>query len=514
MSAAAKVGLFMLIILVIAGFFILKIQDIQLQGGGATKTVKAVFDSVAGLDVRSAVRVAGVRVGKVSDIELTPDGRAVVTLELNKDVQLHQGASARVTDLGLLGEKYVELDPGSADAPVIQLDNGEQAKGNQVVLPGKTTASIDQVTNQISAIADDVKAITASMRTAMAGPGGEQRLAEIVENVRLITAEVRHLIEANRSNVASTADNIRVITADLRVEIPKIAASIDALAGSMGDTVGDNRDDVREIVRNLRALSADLRTTDQNLNAITGQIRSGEGTVGKLIYSDEAHERLNGALASVESGVNELKDTLGKAAKLKLDLGMKADYYAGLHLNDESGFNGNSRSAVVANLIPDPEQNRFYHLELADTPRGHRNEKIVETTVTGPTGGETTITTEQVRYDHGFVLSAQAGWRLDPRLAVRLGLFDSTGGVGADYSLSRRLSVTGEAFDFSKRYDDKPHIRLFGEYILNRESKTLPEIFVTSGVDNLFNDSAFIVGGGIRWTDDDLKYLLGSIPGR
>jgi hypothetical protein len=53
---------------------------------------------------------------------------------------------------------------------------------------------------------------------------------------------------------------------------------------------------------------------------------------------------------------------------------------------------------------------------------------------------------------------------------------------------------------------------LYGEYLLRREKPNTPRLFITSGVDNVFNDTAFIFGGGIRWRDDDLKYLLGSIP--
>ena len=37
-------------------------------------------------------------------------------------------------------------------------------------------------------------------------------------------------------------------------------------------------------------------------------------------------------------------------------------------------------------------------------------------------------------------------------------------------------------------------------------------LFIRSGIDNPFNSTAFIFGGGIRWRDDDLKYLLGSVP--
>src|SRR5258705_8226659 len=109
MSSAAKIGVFMLIILAILGYFVLKIEDVKIGRGAGTKKITAVFDSVAGLDNKSSVRVAGVRVGKVTDVRLRPqDGKAEVELEIDKDVQLHTNAFARVANLGLLGEKYVE----------------------------------------------------------------------------------------------------------------------------------------------------------------------------------------------------------------------------------------------------------------------------------------------------------------------------------------------------------------------------------------------------------------------
>ena len=88
MSSAAKVGVFMLIILAILGYFVLKIEDIDLSRGKGTRTVKVLFDNVAGLDEKSAVRVAGVRKGKVSKIRLLDDGKAEVTLEIDNDVPL------------------------------------------------------------------------------------------------------------------------------------------------------------------------------------------------------------------------------------------------------------------------------------------------------------------------------------------------------------------------------------------------------------------------------------------
>src|SRR5437870_3173329 len=202
MSSAAKIGVFMLIILAILGYFVLKIEDVKIGRGAGTKKISAVFDSVAGLDNKSSVRVAGVRVGKVTDVKLRPDGKAEVELEIDKDVQLHGNAFARVANLGLLGEKYVEIVPGSPNAPVIPEEQ-------HVELRGTEPASMDDVTNQISAIATDVKAITESLRGVVGGPTGQQRLNDIIDNVRTITVQVRELVAANRSNVDATMANAR-----------------------------------------------------------------------------------------------------------------------------------------------------------------------------------------------------------------------------------------------------------------------------------------------------------------
>ncbi|HEX6161272.1 MAG TPA: hypothetical protein VF111_13950, partial [Thermoanaerobaculia bacterium] len=398
---------------------------------------------------------------------------------------------------------------GTANHPVLPTTT-------TVTLRGTQPASIDDVTQQVSDIATDVKAITASLRQVVGGTAGQQRLDEIVENVRIMTVQMREMIAANRSNVDATLSNAREITAQLRVEIPRLANSLDRVAQQLSGTVGENRTDVRQVVENLRGLSSDLRVTADHLNAITGQVRSGEGTVGKLLYSDEAHERLTGALTSVEGGVKSLQETLGRATRIEMDLGIKSDYYAGLSPEVIEGVEqkdrGSARSAVTLRLVPNPERNRFYNIELADDPRGRKREKTDVVTRTNPaTGQSETIVTETTKYDRDFVISAQAGWVLDD-LAVRIGLFDSTGGVGADYSYNDRIRLTGEAFDFGKKRDDNPHLRFTGEYIVRRERPNTPTIFVTSGIDNALNDTSFIFGGGVRWKDDDLKYLIGSIP--
>jgi phospholipid/cholesterol/gamma-HCH transport system substrate-binding protein len=498
MTPAAKVGIFMVILLAVLGYFIIRIEDFT-PGGAPTRQVQVKFDSVAGLEKKSPVRVAGVRKGQVADITLQPDGTALVTLDVESDVPIRQGMTARVASMGLLGEQYVELEPGPVSAPPLP---------ENAVVRGASTATIDEVTNKVSAIADDVKAITASLRTAVGEDEGARRIEEIVINVHDVSERLRLLIAANEGNINASAENFRRITDDLRVEIPRIAASIDRVANSIGGTVTENREDVRVIVDNLRTLSADLKTTTEHLNSITGQVRSGEGSVGKLIYSDEAHDKLTSALGSIDSGVGELRGMLGRVNKLGLRVG-----FDGYYLSDipDAQFEGSSRFTLGASLVPNTDRNFFIQVGGTQDPRGDRAEKVVVTTTTPEGGVPTTVTTRQTKWDREFLYNAQVGWEFDD-LRVRAGLIDSEGGVGADWQATERVQLSGEAFDFGNQHADFPRMRLLGRYRLIEETKNAPGIFINTGVEDVLNEPAFIFGAGVAWTDDDLKYLLGRLP--
>lgn len=82
--------------------------------GGWEYLVYADFSSASGLAPGSAVEIAGVRVGRVTAINL--DGtRSRVTISLRKDVHLQNDVIASIQTKGLLGERYVLLTPGGSE---------------------------------------------------------------------------------------------------------------------------------------------------------------------------------------------------------------------------------------------------------------------------------------------------------------------------------------------------------------------------------------------------------------
>lgn len=103
--AAGFVALFMLA---------MQVSNLTVAGDDGGYTVMARFENVSGLKVRSAVTMAGVRVGRVRSIEVDPQTfQAVVSLRIAAGYdQLPLDTSAAVLTSGLVGEKYIGLDPG------------------------------------------------------------------------------------------------------------------------------------------------------------------------------------------------------------------------------------------------------------------------------------------------------------------------------------------------------------------------------------------------------------------
>ena len=116
-SVEIWVGLF--IAAGIAALFMLAMQvsNLSAMGNDAGYEVTARFENIGGLKVRSPVTMAGVRVGRVSDIGF--DARsfeAVVTMNISSDYsQLPADTSANIFTAGLLGEQYIGLEPGGEE---------------------------------------------------------------------------------------------------------------------------------------------------------------------------------------------------------------------------------------------------------------------------------------------------------------------------------------------------------------------------------------------------------------
>jgi phospholipid/cholesterol/gamma-HCH transport system substrate-binding protein len=484
MSMAVKVGLFATLCLLVLAYLILRVEDVELFAPAARK-IDAVFDSVAGLDDKAAVRVAGVRVGRVDGVGL--DGaRARVTLRLEQPLQLTLGTKAAIATVGLLGEKYVELIPGPREAA--PLPEG-------AVLEGTTPPSFDDAMAKLDDVVTSIQSVTGSLT----GEGQETNMSRLIANLEATSADIRGLVAANREQVTATIGNFERFSATMAEELPRLTRQIEQVLGQVDSVVAENRANLQGSLENIRDVTESLQTSVDNLNQITGKIAGGEGTIGKLVQSEEAHDRLTSALESVDKGVTSLSETLGRAQKIKLDVGLEGYYLS----EAEDGL-------MSFGVDVDPQSGRFYRVGLVDDPRGRVRSKTTVETVTGPDGVPATTRTEKIEIENKTTLNAQLGF-IFRDFRLRGGLFESTGGAAVDYDIFRqRLRLSLEAFDFSRPEEVDPHLRLLGRF------SVFDRWYVVGGYDDfllrdLDRDSLFL-GAGVTWTDEDLKYLLGSVP--
>jgi phospholipid/cholesterol/gamma-HCH transport system substrate-binding protein len=106
------VGIFVVIGLICVGYMTIKLGKVSLFGDDFY-TLYARFSSVSGLKTGSAVEVHGIEVGRVEAMRLDPEKQvAVLELKIRKGLKIHDDAIASIKTSGLIGDKFVSIDPG------------------------------------------------------------------------------------------------------------------------------------------------------------------------------------------------------------------------------------------------------------------------------------------------------------------------------------------------------------------------------------------------------------------
>jgi phospholipid/cholesterol/gamma-HCH transport system substrate-binding protein len=489
MPNTIKVGIFMTIALLVLAWLIIRVEDFRLFGERGVR-VEALFDTVTGLDDRSAVRIAGVRVGRVDGIDLE-DNQAVVGILLDEPLLLTRGTRARIASLGLLGDKYVELVPGPRDAPPL----AEDAR-----IPGTTAPGFDEVLGSFADFGTSMEKLAGQLtgELELEGPMGR-----MVFNLEATTGELRQLVAANRAQLDATIANFQQVSATLAAELPRISGELQAVLADIGvvtrdigGVVGENREAVRASLHNVEELTLSLRAGVENLNQVSARLARGEGTLGKLLTSEELHDQLVGTLDSVAEGV----DALGEAFAVMRDIRIDLDLH-GFYLESQD----TSQGAFQIDL--DTQSGMLYRLGIVDGPKARERREREVITVIEPDGTSTTREIETVTFKEDITFSALLGLPLGDDVRVWTGLLQSRFGLQLDYQPSEHWSFSVESFAFDRRAALEPHLRFSAAF------KPRDRFYLLGGYDDVLNsERSFFVGAGFTWRDDSLKYLLGSLP--
>ncbi len=124
------VGVFVLVGLAAIGYLSVSLGGASYRGPGGLELI-VTFDQVGGLKSRSRVVVGGVKVGQISGISLDEDLRARVVLDIDERLELPTDTSAAILTSGVLGNQYIELEPGGEETI---LKSGDEIEFTQSAL--------------------------------------------------------------------------------------------------------------------------------------------------------------------------------------------------------------------------------------------------------------------------------------------------------------------------------------------------------------------------------------------
>jgi len=514
LSAGVKVGI--LVIAAVIGIYVLWKSLGKNPAGGDNYLLWARFRDASGLPVGSKVVVAGLPVGEINSLSI--EGRyARIKFRLRGDVPVYSNGVVFKKATSLLGEYYLEIDPGE---PETQLADGSKERhrllkdGEQVPNVVEAT-STDQLLRRIEETLPNVDEVLKSVRDLA------EEVRQIVNGpVKSIATRVDTLVQKESETVSSilakadrSMDRIDQITQDIRAitggadqRIDKILDNLDQASAEAKNLVTSARNEVEVTGKAVRDKLDQVDAVVANAESITRKIDQDQGTLGRLVNDPAIAD-------NVEQITDDAKGFLGTLFNLQTYVGLRSEFNV---------FSKLARHYVQVELHTRPD--KYYLIEVVQEPRGNYPEVTLEYDPTDPNSanGEwirrATIR-DEVRFS--FQFAKRFDW-----LTLRYGIKESTGGIGADADFrwwNRSLRIQLDAFDAT--FDQLPRVKVSAALEVFRY------IYVIGGIDEALNppDKLQIVKGNtdvpiqfeelrfgrdaffgamLRFNDEDLAALL------
>lgn len=219
--------------------------------------LRAMFTDASPLIVGNEVKLDGVKVGKVSKIKLV-DGKAEVDMDLDKDaLPLHTDARLLVRPVTLLGERYVEVQRGTASAPVLP-----EGRVLPVTQTGQSVG-LDQVLNTL----DDPTGTSLAALVTMLGEGADGNGANIAAAIKALgpamrdTTRLAKILDDQNALLTSTLDSVGGVAAALADDHGRTLDTLVSSADQLLGTTSTNEAALRQLLAQLPQTLSTARAT-------------------------------------------------------------------------------------------------------------------------------------------------------------------------------------------------------------------------------------------------------------
>ena len=271
-SLETKLGLFVILAVFAAWLIIETLGSADLFSRG--KHVSARFDTVQDLKVGDRVKMAGVEIGRVDNIEII-DEKVSVTMKLKPNATVKTDSKAIIKFTGLMGQNFVNVTFGQPGSP--KADEG-------AVLETEEQPDLSAIMTKLDAAAAGIQNITKSF-------SGEK-----IDN---LVGPLIDFVKQNSGPITATIANVKNVTS-------QIAAG----QGSVGKMIYDDT-----LYNTALSTVSNLQDTAISVHTAVNNISAGQGTIGKLLTDETLYRSTTASMTNLESiliKVNQGQGTVGK----------------------------------------------------------------------------------------------------------------------------------------------------------------------------------------------------------
>jgi phospholipid/cholesterol/gamma-HCH transport system substrate-binding protein len=314
-SIEVKVGILILTAVGLLVAFVLVMGGLNFQ---PTYSIFVEFDNPGGLQSGAPVKIAGVKVGKLGEIQFRggeinattgrrePLVRIQAKIEKRYQKSIRDNAVFYVTTQGVLGEQFLAVEPGSTDRP--ELPDGAVVRGlDPPRLDMLLAESYELLHASVTALREHREDLTEAfdgLRKTLKGTGefmhrNQDRLDRIAENVEQVTVDGAEMVKQARQKYVENPQIDRILANTERVtgDLPPLVADARetvANARRLSATLGGEAEQakIRKALDDVAEITGRAKMATADAQAILAHVRRGKGSVGAMVMDEQLFDDL------------------------------------------------------------------------------------------------------------------------------------------------------------------------------------------------------------------------------
>ncbi len=265
------------IFLFIWGYNFLKGKDLF----DSSTRVYVVYDNVAGLVNSAPVTLNGLAIGKVNSINIQPDGKLLVEMQITTDFPIAKSSVAEIYDSGLVGGRQIAIKPNFQDKDYIK--TGDYLKASSKLgLTDALAQQLEPLQYKVQKLLDNADVLFTNVneildeKTKQNLKNSIAELNKTLSEFSVASKNINEMIADNKSKINSTMTNF-----------DKTAANFSKMSDSLAKA-------------NLGQTVKNLEKTLANVDKILTDIEQGKGTMGKLMKDDAMYNNFTNTSKELE----------------------------------------------------------------------------------------------------------------------------------------------------------------------------------------------------------------------